>query len=459
MKALPLRIRLTIWYSLIFAVSLGIFSSAAYFAMSHSIRSAIDAGLQRRVAGIRGIISSTAPEGLAALKDELNEFDEGQGNGGRLRLTDSSGQLIYASPKSDFVDTRRSGIRSSQPFYSEIHGEQFRVLRAPVEANGKAYEVEVATYTEDFDLAIDRFRRLLYLGLPLFLTLAALGGYWMSSRALGPVDEIIRAARGISITSLSSRLAVPKTGDELERLASTLNEVLGRLEASFHRITQFTADASHELRTPISLMRTNAEITLRKSRPEAEYRAALSEILGESEKLSVLVEQLLDLARADSGLTAFRLVRTNLAEAMDQAYRKVRVLADAKQLNASEHLPSEPIWIQGDLAALERLFLIFLDNAIKYTAPGGQIEMHLTAHDGVAEAEVLDTGIGISPDAIPHIFERFYQADRSRSRENGGSGLGLAIGQWIAQTHGGSIAVESQISEGTSFRLRFPLAP
>ncbi|MGA9999497.1 MAG: hypothetical protein WBQ04_05205, partial [Candidatus Acidiferrales bacterium] len=215
MKALPLRIRLTIWYSLIFAVSLGIFSSAAYFAMSHSIRSAIDAGLQRRVAGIRGIIASTAPEGLAALKDELNEFDEGQGNGGRLRLTDSSGQLIYASPGSDFVDKRRSGIRSSRPFYAEIHGEQFRVLRASVEANGKAYEVEVATYTEDFDLAIDRFRRLLYLGVPLFLTLAALGGYWMSSRALGPVDEIIQAARGISITSLSSRLAVPKTGDEL----------------------------------------------------------------------------------------------------------------------------------------------------------------------------------------------------------------------------------------------------
>ena len=458
MKALPLRIRLTIWYSLIFAVSLGIFSSAAYFAMSHSIRSAVDAGLQRRVEGIRGIIASTAPEGLAALKDELNEYDEGQGKGGRLRLADSRGQLIYASPGSDFVKTRRSGIPSSQPFYTEIRGEQFRVLRTSVEAKGKTYEVEVATYTEDFDLAIDRFRRLLYFGVPLFLTLAALGGYWMSSRALGPVDEITRAARGISITSLSSRLAVPKTGDELERLASTLNEMLGRLETSFHRITQFTADASHELRTPISLMRTNAEITLRKSRPEGEYRAALSQILEESEKLSVLVEQLLDLARADSGLTAFRLVRTNLADAMEQAYRKVRVLADAKQLIASEHLPSEPIWIQGDLAALKRLFLIFLDNAVKYTAPGGQIEMHLTAHDGVAEAEILDTGIGISPDAIPHIFERFYQADPSRSRENSGSGLGLAIGRWIAQTHGGSITVKSQISEGTSFRLRFPLA-
>jgi heavy metal sensor kinase len=458
MKALPLRIRLTIWYSLIFAVSLGIFSGAAYFAMSHSIRSAVDAGLQRRVAGIRGIIARTAPEGLAALKDELSEYDEGQGNGGRLRLADSSGQLIYASPGSDFADTRRSGIRSPQPFYTEIHGEQFRVLRAPVEANGKTYDVEVAIYTEDFDLAVDRFRRFLYLGVPFFLALAALGGYWMSSRALDPVDEIIRAARGISVTSLSSRLAVPKTGDELERLTSTLNEMLGRLETSFHRITQFTADASHELRTPISLMRTNAEITLRKPRPEGEYRAALSDILAESEKVSVLIEQLLDLARADSGSAPIPMARMNLTEAMDEAYRKASILVDAKKLNAIKHLPAEPVWIQGNPAAIERLFLIFLDNAVKYTTSGGQVEMNLTSHDGVAEAEIRDTGIGISADDIPHIFERFFQADRSRSGENGGSGLGLAIGRWIAQTHHGDIAVESEPSKGTSFRIQFPLS-
>jgi heavy metal sensor kinase len=458
MKALSLRFRLTIWYSLILAVSLGIFGGAAYFAMSHSIRSAVDAGLQRRVAGIRGIIARTEPEGMAALKDELSEYDEGEGNGGRLGVADSSGGLIYVSPGSDWADSRGSRVRGSVPFYAEIHGEQFRVLRATVEANGKTYDVEVATDTEDFDLAIDRFRRLLFLGVPLFLALAALGGYWMSSRALGPVDEIIRAARGISVTSLSSRLTVPKTGDELERLASTLNEMLGRLETSFRRITQFTADASHELRTPISLMRTNAEITLRKARPESEYRAALSEILGESEKVSVLIDQLLDLARADSGSATIPMVRMNLTEAVDNAYRKAKVLAETKQLIARKNLPSEPVWIQGDPAAIERLFLIFLDNAIKYTASGGQIEMRLRAHDDVAETEIRDTGIGISAEHIPHIFERFYQADRSRSGENGGSGLGLAIGRWIVQSHHGDIAVESELSKGTAFRIQFPLA-
>jgi signal transduction histidine kinase len=439
MSALSVRIRLTVWYSLILAASLGIFGSAAYFAMSHSIRSALDAGLQRRVQGIRGIIARTEPQGQAALKDELYEYDEGQGNRGRLRVADSSGELIYSSPGSDLVDKRKSPVRSPQLYYLEFHGEQFRVLRSLVEANGKTYDIEVAINTEAFDRAIDRFRRLLYLGMPLFLALAALGGYWMSRRALDPVDEIIRAARGISVTSLSSRLHVPKTGDELERLASTLNELLGRLETSFHRIAQFTADASHELRTPISLMRTNAEITLRKSRSESEYRAALAEILEESEKVSVLIEQLLDLARADSGHATIPLVRMNLTEAMDNAYRKATILAEAKQLNASKHLPSEPLWIQ-------------------YTASGGQIEIHLKAFGDVAEAQIRDTGIGISAEDVPHIFERFYQADHSRSGKNGGSGLGLAIGRWIAQAHGGHIAVESQLSKGTSFRIQFPLS-
>jgi heavy metal sensor kinase len=457
MKALSIRVRLTAWYSLILALSLGVFGSAGYFAMSHSIRSSVDSSLRRRVEGIRGIIARTAPDGLTALKDELSEYDEGQGIGSRLRVADSNGEIIYASPGTDPAQARRPGARGPNPFYSELHGEQFRVLHTPVEANGKIYEIEVSVYTEDFDLAIDRFRRLLYLGVPVFLTFAALCGYWMSRRALAPVDEITQTARSIGATSLSNRLAVPRTGDELERLACTLNEMLGRLETSFRRITRFTADASHELRTPISVMRTNAEITLRKPRSESEYQAALSQILTESERVSVLIEQLLDLARADAGPVAFPMVRTNLSEAMDKAYQKASVLAQAKQLNTSKRLPADPVWIQGDPAALERLFLIFLDNAVKFTAPGGRIEMHLTAGNGTAQAEIVDTGIGIGSEDLPFIFERFYQADRSRSRENGGSGLGLSIGRWIAQTLGGDIAVESELAKGTSFQIRFPL--
>jgi heavy metal sensor kinase len=458
MKAVSIRARLTAWYSLILALSLGVFGSVAYFAMSHSIRAAVDAGLRQRLEGLRVIISKSAPEGEADLKDELSEFDAGQGGGGVVRVADASGREIYASLGMESASAAAPGFKRSGPFYEKIRGAEFRVLKDTIEIGGNRYDVEVAVYTEDFDRAIDGFRVVLYSIAPLFLVLAALGGYWMSRRALAPVDEIIHAARRIGVTSLSERLVVPRTGDELERLAGTLNEMLARLDASFQRIIQFTADASHELRTPISVMRTNAEITLRKPRSESEYREALSQILHETEKLSHLIEQLLEVARADSGVTALHLVRTNLNETLQKACRQARVLAEAKQLTAAEHLPDEPLWIQGDPAALERLFLIFLDNAVKYTQPGGRIDVQLTSHDGIAITEIRDSGIGIAEEDISHIFERFYQADRSRSRENGGSGLGLAIGRWIAQTHGGDIGVESEISRGSSFRIQLPLA-
>jgi heavy metal sensor kinase len=458
MKALSIRARLTAWYSLILALSLGVFGSVAYFAMSHSIRAAVDAGLRQRLEGLRVIISKSAPEGEADLKDELSEFDAGQGGGGRVRVADPSGRELYASPGMESSSPAELDADDFRPFNVKFHGANFRVLRGTIEVGGNRYSVEVAVYTEDFDRAIDRFRVVLYSVAPLFLALAALGGYWMSRRALTPVDEIIRAARRIGVTSLSERLVVPKTGDELERLAGTLNEMLQRLDASFQRIIQFTADASHELRTPISVMRTNAEITLRKPRSESEYRDALSHILHETEKLSHLIEELLEMARADSGVATLHLVRTNLNETLEKACRQARVLAEAKQLTASEHLPDEPVWIEADPAALERLFLIFLDNAVKYTQPGGRIDVQLTSHDGIAITEIRDTGIGIAKEDITHIFERFYQADRSRSRENGGSGLGLAIGRWIAQTHGGDIDVESELSRGSSFRIQLPLA-
>ncbi len=332
------------------------------------------------------------------------------------------------------------------------------MLREPISIAGKTYDIEVATYTEDFDRATDRFQKVLYSIAPAFLLLAALGGYWISRRALAPVEKIIGDARRIGVTSLSERLTVSHTGDELERLADTLNEMLARLEASFQRVIQFTADASHELRTPISVMRTNAEITLRKPRTESEYREALSQILGETENLSRLVEQLLDLARADSGAAALAMTRTNLSEALQKASRQAQVLAEQKELKITAQLPEQPVWVQGDAAALERLFLIFLENAVKYTPSGGHVDVRLKSQDSVAITEIRDSGIGISANDIPHIFERFYQADPSRSRENGGRGLGLAIGRWIAQTHGGDISVESEVAKGSSFQIRLPLA-
>lgn len=457
MKTLPIRARLTLWYSLILVLALAAFGGVANFVMTHTIRRSIDAGLNQKAEGIRGIIERTLPEGLDELRDELSEFDQGQSGRGHLRVADASGRVIYASPGLEDLSEGEQQARSGQPFTEHLHGVKYRVLRQSVHAAGAAYDVEVSAYMQDFDSAIEGFRGVLFSLAPLVLILASLGGYWMSRRALAPVDEIISAARSIGVNSLSERLTVPRTGDELERLAGTLNEMLGRLEASVQRIIRFTADASHELRTPVSVIRTNAEVTLRKSRPEAEYREALQQILEQSEEVSRLIEQLLDLARADSGAAALSMVRADLREPVERASRHAGILAEAKQVKTSTQLPDAPLYVQGDPAALERLFLILLDNAVKFTPAGGEINVQLSSRDAAAVVEVHDTGIGVAQEELDHIFERFYQADRSRSRGNGGSGLGLAIGRWIAQSHGGSIAAESEPGKGSTFRVSLPL--
>jgi heavy metal sensor kinase len=458
MKPQSIRMRLTLWYSLILALSLSLFGGGAYFAMRHSIYDTVDTELRQRVGGIRGIISENAPRGGTELDEEFHEFAAGQGEKARLRVVDATGHVLFASPGMESPTSREISGKAQHAFNDKIGREHFRVLRDTIEAAGNRYEVTVAASTKELGEALERFRKVLYLAVPFFLLLAALGGYWMSRRALAPVDEITQSARKIGAQNLAMRLAVPQTGDELERLAGTLNEMLSRLDAAFQRITQFTADASHELRTPVSVMRTSAELTLRKPRTESEYREALSQILAETEKVSRLIEQLLLLARADSASTTIPFGRTNLNDILEKVWRQASMLAESKSLRSERHIPPVPVWVHGDPASLERLFLILLDNAVKYTPDGGRIELRLASDDGFAVTEIRDTGIGISPDDVPHIFDRFYRADRARSRESGGTGLGLAIGRWIADAHGGKIRVQSEPSKGTSFEVLLPLS-
>jgi heavy metal sensor kinase len=450
--------RLTAWYSLILALSLGLFGALAYFAMSHSIRSTMDAELKQRIEAVRDIIQEDAPSGIAALQDEFHELWDSQGAGSQLRVAYLGGPVIWASPEMQSAIEPTQVQAASHPFTTRIQRGRFRLLRESVQVGGVTYDIETAISTEEFDRSLEQFRTLLYSLGPAFLILAALGGHWLSRRALTPVDQITRAARSIGAQDLSQRLSVLHTGDEVERLADTLNEMLGRLEAAFQRVTQFTADASHELRTPVSVMRTNAEITLRKPRSEAEYREALLRILDESEKVSRLIEQLLALARADSGSAALQMGRTDLNAAIASACREASVLAEAKQLQFSQSIPENAMWVQGDSSSLERLFMILLDNAVKYTPSGGRVDVRLGSDDGFAVADVRDSGSGIAPEDVPHVFDRFYRADRARSRESGGTGLGLAIGRWIAEAHRGEIRVESEPAKGSKFQVRIPLA-
>jgi heavy metal sensor kinase len=301
------------------------------------------------------------------------------------------------------------------------------------------------------------FRSYLLMFAPLLLLVAAGGGYWLSRRALSPVDALVRTARDIGGANLNSRLQKLETGDELQRLSDTLNEMLGRIETAFLRITEFTADASHELRTPVSLIRTEAELALRRSRGEAEYKEALRHILLESERTTALIEQLLSVARADSGRETLHMQPVDLRQTLRSVVDGWQQVATLRSLQFSASIATNDSVVMGDEAALRRVADILLDNALKYTPSPGSVKLTLEQKGESAIIAVQDSGLGIAEEDQPKIFERFYRVDKARSREQGGAGLGLAIAQWIVSQHHGSIVVESRPGQGATFRVELPM--
>ncbi len=458
MRPLPIRLRLSAWYFTIFAVFLCLFGLYAYLAMGGSGYRTVDEELHERVDGVRALIQRVMVDEPEDLHSELREHSELQ-PGALLQVSDKQGNWIYRStPMSVYAVPRfQEGFDAPSTF---VAGDvRLRVLSAEFQIGNQSYYVQAATSLNEFYGAQRRFEIVLIVSIPIFLLCAAVGGYWMSARALAPVDQITLTARTIGARNLSNRLEVPQSRDELQRLSETLNGMLERLEKAFRQITQFTADASHELRTPIALMRTEAEITLSQPRSAEEYREAFANVYAELENTSELVEKLLILARADSGKETLQNGRVDLAEILREVCQKGQILAEHKAITFRQRIPTQPVWIRGDANSLRRLFLILIDNAVRYTPPGGSVEVAgaLNGDDGSAVGTVRDTGIGIASEDLPHIFERFYRADKARSHESGGIGLGLSIGLWIAEAHGGKIEVESSPENGSVFQIHLPL--
>ena len=453
--------RLSLWYAAALGIALLFFGGVVWWAAQHSLNHAIDDTLRDRVEGIRQFIE--AHSSWLALEEMQQEFREHSvlGPGGDLfQVSDSAGSWLYRSdPLYDEnvpvyqVSELGSGLRFETLV---IQGAPLRFLSQNIEVAGHAYAVQVAAPLHEVQEGLRDLIWILLATAPLVLALASLGGYWMSQRALAPVDAITLEAKAIGAHNLSQRLAVPKTGDELQRLSETLNEMIGRLDEAFQRITRFTADASHELRTPLALMRTTAELALRGQQPEQEYRESLEQILSELERTSHLVENLLLIARADSGGSQIRSSEIDLTQAVREACLQAAPLFQAKHIKFESDLPDRPIAVQGDAQALRRLFLILIDNAVKYTPSDRSVKVSAHETSNTAVVTVTDTGIGILPEDLPHIFERFYRVDKARSREQGGAGLGLSIGRWIVEAHGGRINIESEASRGTTVHVSLP---
>jgi heavy metal sensor kinase len=298
-------------------------------------------------------------------------------------------------------------------------------------------------------------RGVLFLATPLLLALAGLGGYVVAGRSLAPLGWMAEQARRISGSNLDTRLEIGRAAEELETLAGSFNELLARLVQTFASMRRFVADASHELRTPIAVIRGEAEVALSQERTAAVYRETLAVILDESRRISRLVDDLLNLARADAGNVQLQVREFYFGDLLRDCCRSVQALAAARGI-AVECRSPEDVPYRGDEELLHRLVMNLLDNAIRHTPPGGRAEVSLEARDGELRMAVSDTGTGIAPEALPHLFDRFYRGDQARSRQDGGFGLGLAIVKWVAESHGGSAGVSSQPGAGSTFTVTLP---
>jgi len=459
MRKLSIGMRLTLWYVVIFAAAQGIFATGMWFILRHNLYEMTNTSLTGQAEDFRQFLLSQKKKNftVAKLREEVGETYVIERSGDYLQISDSDGDWIY---RSQFLQDHSLSTRAGHETYKDLQlaGKPFRFLTRSINMNGFTFTMQTGVPTDEVIHTLTIFRQGLLLLSPLALLIAACLGYGLSRRALAPVDALTRKAQTISGEDLSARLEKLNTGDELQRLSDTLNGMLARIESSFLRITQFTADASHELRTPVSLMRTEAELALRRTRPSHEYREALEHILRESERTTLLLEQLLSLARADSGRETLSFRPLNLSALAREVMAGWQSAATIRAVHLTQEIEDIDSWIRGDDSAIHRALNILLDNALKYTSQGGHVRFTLSRVEKHVVITVQDDGIGIAEDEQGKIFARFYRVDKARQRECGGAGLGLAIAQWIVRQHHGSIVVNSRLGEGSSFEVKLPIA-
>lgn len=457
MKNTSLSFRLTAWFSAIFLGGFVLFGIVMWLDLAYSLSQGRDRTLTRRAARIEDVLDARG-ESLATRQARFGHQTDAMPEGNLIQLFDQSGRrLLPLNPEPADFPWPEDTAAESDEFTNVNYGERvFRLYKHPMKSNPD-WVILVAGQLEDNRNMMARFTTGLAWAIPAMLVVSAFGGYFLNRRALEPVDQITGTLRSISIGNLSQRLPVANTGDELQRLAETCNAMLARLEDAVDRINRFTADASHELRSPVALIRTVAEYGLRNPALDGESKEAFGEILAESMEAGQLLEDMLTLARADAGYANAVFEPVELADLVEDAVTRSRPLAEAKHQTLTVRT-SGSAWVNGDRSSLRRLIAILLDNAVKYTPAGGRIGVQLIATASQASFTVSDSGIGIPEALLPRIFDRFVRADPSRGEVNG-TGLGLAIAKWIAGAHGANLTVQSREREGSVFRVEFRLMP
>ena len=476
-----LRGRLTAWYSGALALTLAAFAGVLYLDRRSASYQDLDQRIQSEASLTAGILAESyrargtlvradtaqrpvlIPD-LAALLEAVPDF---------LLITARDGGLLFASSDARALTFQQveqlrsvasaplsggsSGTLRLEPDGPKIH----YVLHYVTGAGSQFGAILAGADVRTAELGPDELLSTFALVLPLGVALALLMGSWISRRALAAVDQIITEVREISDgRSLHRRLAEPLVKDELGRLAETLNQMMTRLERSFAALRRFTADASHELKTPLTVLRAGVERAITTPNLPQDTLATLEETLQEIKRMTELVDALLTLARADEGIAPLHREPVDLREIVEEVRETGELLAEESGVRVEVVTPPEPMIVSVDATRVRQLILNLLTNAVKYTPAGGTVRMQLGAADGRVTLSVADTGIGIAPGDLPHIFDRFWRADSARTRtgERSGAGLGLAISKWIAEAHGGRIDVVSRPGRGTTFTVTLPRA-
>ncbi len=436
MNRASIGLRLALWYAGLLAAALAVFGVLALWELRQAVFLSADSQLAQAVSGAETTLRQNTGHDPAELDEELGEYAEA--------LRPAVTLDVWA------------GGRPLTPVFPDHRPGALRTLRRRVSISGREYDIRARVSVKAGLSLIGGFARSLAVLSPFLLAFASLAGYWISRRALRPVDAITEAARSMGLQNLSSRLPVPRTRDELRRLSEAWNEMLSRLEESVERLSRFTADASHEMRSPLSVIRTTAELALRRERDSGEYRAALEQIHRQTVGLTSLVEDLLVLARAEQDPHG-PASPVDLSAAVRECCALLDPMAEQRGIRLRTEMEDADAAVPGHEASIQRLIAILLDNAIKYSPENDEVSVRVRrSGDSGVSVEVRDNGPGIAAEDLPHIFERFYRADRVRTPGTAGAGLGLSLAQSIAHAHGADIQVETAVGKGSTFRVLFP---
>jgi heavy metal sensor kinase len=465
MNTRSIRFQLLAWYAVLLFCAFAVFGLFMYAALGGLLRQNLRDTLAhraRQVARTMGANSNLmSPD---SLREEISLHYAPESSGRFVRITSQRTNVLYLS---GLPQDRSFDPQDVQLPPETVNEKKFRVERLPrysdlllaelpVAVGTNRFAVEVGTSLAPVSAALRNLLVCLLIGVPILIAVTGAGAYMLVGRALRPVIEIAQSAEHISLHNLNERLPMTHTGDELETLSTALNRMISRICEAYENTRRFVADASHELRTPLAVLRGEIENVVTRNHLTAETRETLGSNLEEVERLGKIVEGLFALSRLDAGEAHSETVRFDLAALAATTTEQMCLLAEDKDISLRCEA-SAPVFVEGDRARLKQVIVNLVDNAIKYTWPGGSVRVRTYKQEFEAILEVTDNGIGIPKNAVPYIFDRFYRVDKSRSSDQGSAGLGLSIVRSICHAHSGKVEVDSRERAGSAFRVHLPL--